>query len=89
MPVLARDAGVVEFAGEDFEGFSVEGEVVAPGGEDVRRFLSLRVCDRRKGNEEDGAEEESLHGCGAQAYRSQVSSLERMFQGRNLRVRRC
>ncbi len=28
VPVLAGDAGVVEFAGEDFEGLAVESEVV-------------------------------------------------------------
>ena len=36
VPVLARDAGVVEFAGEDFEGLAVEGEMVAFDGEGVR-----------------------------------------------------
>ena len=35
VPVFAGDAGVVEFAGEDFEGLAVEGEAVAFGGEDV------------------------------------------------------
>ena len=35
MPVLAGDAGVVEFAGEEFEGLAVEGEVVAFDGEGV------------------------------------------------------
>ena len=44
MPVLAGDAGVVELAGEDFEGLAVEGEVVAFGGEDVGGLRGLRVC---------------------------------------------
>ena len=35
VPVLAGDAGVVEFAGEDLEGLAVEGEVVAFDGEGV------------------------------------------------------
>jgi hypothetical protein len=36
VPVLAGDAGVVEFAGEELEGLAVEGEVVAFDGEGVR-----------------------------------------------------
>ena len=35
VPVLAGDAGVVEFAGENLEGLAVEGEVVAFDGEGV------------------------------------------------------
>jgi hypothetical protein len=35
VPVFAGDAGVVEFAGEDFEGLAVEGEVIALDGEGV------------------------------------------------------
>jgi hypothetical protein len=35
VPVLAGDACVVEFAGEDFEGFAVEEELVALNGEAV------------------------------------------------------
>ncbi len=35
VPVLAGDAGVVEFAGEDFEGLAVEDEVIAFGCEGV------------------------------------------------------
>jgi len=36
VPVLTGNAGVVEFAGEDFEGLAVEGEVIAFDGEGVR-----------------------------------------------------
>ncbi len=42
VPVLAGDAGVVEFAGEDFEGLAVEGEVIALRGEDVVRLSESR-----------------------------------------------
>jgi hypothetical protein len=42
VPVLAGDAGVVKFAGEDFEGFAVEGEVIALRGEDVALLRKSR-----------------------------------------------
>ena len=44
VPVLAGDAGVVEFAGEDFEGLAVEEEVVALDGEGVGRSVA-RLCN--------------------------------------------
>ncbi len=48
VPVLAGDAGVVEFAGEDFEGFAVEEEVVALDGEGVG-WGSWRLGKCRRG----------------------------------------
>jgi hypothetical protein len=57
VPVLAGDAGVVEFAGEHFEGLAVEGEVVGFGGEGV-----VRLGECGEGSEgEDGGEESSFH----------------------------
>ena len=43
VPVFARNAGVVEFAGEDFEGFAVEEKLVALDDEGVGRRCGL--CD--------------------------------------------
>jgi len=57
VPVLAGDAGVVKFAGEDFEGLAVEGEVVGFGGEGVVRLGERGECDEG----EDGGEEGSVH----------------------------
>ena len=51
VPVLAGDAGVVEFAGEDFEGLAVEGEVVAFDGEGVRGRGRLRLGGLSEGGE--------------------------------------
>ncbi len=55
VPVLARDAGVVELAGEDFVGLAVEGEVVAFDGEGVGRGGWPREggnsCDGEDGRE--------------------------------------
>ena len=57
MPVLARDAGVVKFAGEDFEGLAVEGEVVAFDGEGMLRCLCwLSECLECRDGQDDGKE---------------------------------
>jgi hypothetical protein len=65
VPVLAGDAGVVEFTGEDLEGFAVEGEVVALGGEGVERFWGLTLRERREcGEGERAGEKGSVHELG-------------------------
>ena len=47
VPVLAGDAGVVHFAGEDFEGLAVEEEVVAFDGEGMGARSLLTGRERR------------------------------------------
>ncbi len=62
VPVLAGDAGVVEFAGEDFEGLAVEGEVVALDGEGVGRCGRCRLAEAGKGGEGEDAGEDGADG---------------------------
>jgi hypothetical protein len=81
---LAGDAGVVEFAGEDFKGLAVEGEVIAFDGEGVSGCGLL--ADGGEGGEgENGGEEGAdwrLHGRCNYSDRATVVYLGGCFKGR-------
>jgi hypothetical protein len=60
VPILAGDAGVVEFAGEDFEGLAIESEMISIGAEGARLLGRKKI----RGGEEGTAEKNSFHLCG-------------------------
>ncbi len=82
----------MEFAGEDFEGLAVEGEVVGFGGEGVggQGFL-LGVQLRRGWSRDEGDEagceeggESSIHGNGCEGDGATLVHLRECFKGRTL-----
>ena len=83
MPVFAGDAGVVEFAGEDFEGFAVEEELVALDGEGVGGGRLRESGEGGKGEQSGSGETgDWLHG--RREYRDDVTvvHLGECFKGR-------
>jgi hypothetical protein len=76
VPVLARDTGVVEFSGENLEGFVVEGEMVSIDGKGVRLLSEKRVGDEKQETEED-----SFHLEWARADEATLVHLRECFKG--------